>query len=107
MSVQDKLIVQCDELAEQNDSPLKELSSALAQMNETRKSSSEKRLTPKMQELKKQELIQRERKFKSAYEKWKTQVKDVQSKLKQECSERDLCDMMDGVEKQELELKEL
>ncbi|KAL0147688.1 hypothetical protein M9458_056997 [Cirrhinus mrigala] len=60
-----------------------------------------------MQELKEQELAQKERKFKSAYENWKINVRDVRSKLKHECSESDLCDMMDGVEKQEFDLKEL
>lgn len=60
-----------------------------------------------MQELKAQELVQRERKFKSAYENWKIHVRDVRLKLKHECSESDLCDMMDGVEKKESELKDL
>ncbi len=60
-----------------------------------------------MLELKEQESAQRKRKFKVAYEKWKTQVRDVHTKLKQECSESDLYDMMDAIEKLESELKEL
>lgn len=73
----------------------------------TRKSSRERRLTPKMLELKQQESAQKERKFRSVYDKWKTQAKEVRSKLKSECSESDLYNMMDAVEKLETEMKEL
>ncbi|XP_067301419.1 uncharacterized protein [Pseudorasbora parva] len=96
----------CTTCTEKSEARLKELNSVLLKTNETRKSSRDKRLTPKMQELKEQELAKKERKFKSTYENWKIYVKDVRSKLKHECSESDLCDMMDGLEKQELELKE-
>lgn len=97
----------CTTCTEKSEARLKELNSALLKTNEIRKSSRDKRLTPKMQELKAQELVQRERKFKSAYENWKIHVRDVRLKLKHECSESDLCDMMDGVEKKESELKDL
>ncbi|KAL0154219.1 hypothetical protein M9458_050473 [Cirrhinus mrigala] len=97
----------CTTCTEKSEARLKELNFASLKTNEIRKSSREKRLTPKMQELKEQELAQKERKFKSAYENWKIHVRDVRSKLKHECSESDLCDMMDGVEKQEFDLKEL
>lgn len=60
-----------------------------------------------MLELKEQESAQREKKFKLAYEKWKTVAKEVRAKLRRECSEIDLHDMMDAVEKLESELKEL
>uniref|UniRef100_A0A8C1XQM0 Gypsy retrotransposon integrase-like protein 1 n=1 Tax=Cyprinus carpio TaxID=7962 RepID=A0A8C1XQM0_CYPCA len=97
----------CTTCTEKSEARLKELNSALLKTNEIRKSSHDKHLTPKMQELKAQELVQRERKFKSAYENWKIHVRDVRLKLKHECSESDLCDMMDGVEKKESELKDL
>ena len=45
-----------------------------------RKSSCERRLTPKMQELKEQELISREKKFKATYEKWKNNVRDIRTR---------------------------
>lgn len=99
--------VSCASCTEKSEARLKELNSVLLETNEIRKSSRDKRLTPKMQELKEQELTQKEKKFKSAYEKWKFQVRDVRLKLKHECSESDLCDMMDEVERQEFELKEL
>lgn len=72
-----------------------------------RKSSRERRLTPKMQELKEQKLIQMEKKFKATYEKWKSNVKDIHTRLKQVCSEGDMCNMMDGAERLESELKEI
>jgi len=99
--------VSCASCTEKSEARRKELNSVLLETTEIRKSSRDKRLTPKMQELKEQELIQKERKFKSVYEKWKSQARDVRSKLKRECSEKDLCDMMDEVERQEFELKEL
>lgn len=97
----------CTTCTEKSEARFKELNSDLLKTNEIRKSSREKRLTSKMQELKEQELAQKERKFKSAYENWKIQVRDVRSRLKHECSESDLYDMMDGIEKQEFDLKEL
>ena len=75
--------------------------------DKTRKSSRERRLTPKMLELKQQELAKTERKFRSAYDKWKTEVREIRSKLKCECSDNDLYNMMDAVEKLETEMKEL
>ncbi len=82
---------------------LKELNS---NASKTRQSSRERHLTPKMQELKEQELSQKE-KFKSVYEKWKIQVRDGRTTLKHECSESELYDMMDVVEKLDSELKDL
>lgn len=64
----------------------------------TRKPSREKLLTPKMQELKDQE-------FKATYEKWKSNVRDIRTWLKQACSECDMYDMMDEVERLDSELK--
>lgn len=87
---------------------LKEPSSAATQLDdEPRKSSRDRRPTHKMIELIEQESIQKERKFNSVYEKWKTQVKNARTNLKQACSESDLYDMMDVVEELESELKEL
>ncbi|KAL6473874.1 hypothetical protein MHYP_G00174350 [Metynnis hypsauchen] len=60
-----------------------------------------------MQELKEQELIQKENKFKATYEKWKIYVRGVRTRLKQECSEGDMYDMMDEAEKLNLEVKDL
>ncbi|XP_026136037.1 uncharacterized protein LOC113113774 [Carassius auratus] len=97
----------CTTCTEKSEARLKELNSTLLNTNEIRKSSRDKHLTPKMQELKAQELVQRESKFISAYNSWKIHVREVRLKLKQECSESDLCDMMDGVEKKESELKGL
>ncbi|XP_052388504.1 uncharacterized protein LOC127934956 [Carassius gibelio] len=97
----------CTTCTEKSEARLKELNSTLLKTNEIRKSSRDKHLTPKMQELKAQELVQRESKFISAYNSWKIHVREVRLKLKQECSESDLCDMMDGVEKKESELKGL
>ena len=97
----------CTSCTERSEERQRELNSALPKINETRKSVRDKRLTSKMQELKEQELAQRERKFKSAYEKWKTHVRDVRSRLKHKCSEAELYDMMDTVEKQESVLKEI
>lgn len=93
---------------EKSKTMLKEPISAAAQLDdEPRKSSRDRRPTRKMIELKEQESIQRERKFNSVYEKWKTQVKNARTRLKQACSESDLYDMMDVIEKLESELKEL
>ena len=64
-----------------------------------RKSSHERRLTPKMQELKEQEIIQKEKKFKATYENWRNNVRDIRTRLKQDCSESDMYDMMDEAEK--------
>ncbi|KAL7835411.1 hypothetical protein SRHO_G00277580 [Serrasalmus rhombeus] len=56
-----------------------------------------------MQELKEQELIQKE-KFKAIYEKWKIYVRGLRTRLKQECSEGDMYDMMDEAEKLNFEV---
>lgn len=97
----------CTTCTEKSEARFKELNSGSSAVNEVRKSSRDKRLTPKMQELKAQELIQKEKKFKTAYESWKVYVRDVRFKLKHECPESDLYDMMDGVEKKESDMKGL
>ncbi|XP_030604506.1 uncharacterized protein LOC115793597 [Archocentrus centrarchus] len=74
---------------------------------EIRKSSRERHFTPKMQELKEQELVQKERKFQSVYDKWKIKVRNIRTRLKEECPEKDLYSMMDDVELFDSELKEL
>lgn len=74
---------------------------------DVRKSSRIKHLTPKMQELKEQEYAQSEKKFSSAYGKWRILVKEIRTNLKQECSETAICSMMDDLEKLESELKDL
>ncbi|KAG7496410.1 hypothetical protein JOB18_018512 [Solea senegalensis] len=73
---------------------------------EPRKSSRDRRLTPKMLELKQQEASQRESKFVILYDKWKGQIKDTRSSLKDECSDKDLCHMMDAVEELETQVKD-
>ncbi|CAI5682991.1 unnamed protein product [Oreochromis niloticus] len=72
---------------------------------EPRKSSRERKLTPKMLELKQQEFSQKESKFIKLYESWKEQVKATRSKLKEECSDQELADMMDTVEGLESQVK--
>lgn len=49
---------------------------------DTRKSSRERKLTPKMQELKQQETSQKENKFATLYDTWKEKVKATSSSLK-------------------------
>lgn len=51
-----------------------------------------------MLELKQQEASQRESKFTTLFEKRKEQVKTSRTKLRVECSDEDLGDMMDAVE---------
>lgn len=74
---------------------------------EPRKSSRERKLTPKMQGLKQQETSQKENKFATLYDKWKEKIKAARSSLKNECTDNDLCCMMDAVEKLEAQLKEV
>lgn len=73
---------------------------------ETRKSARERHLTPTMLELRQQEASQRESKFTTLYGKWKEQVKTSRTKLKVECSDEDLGDMMDAVEGLETQVKD-
>ncbi|XP_051939800.1 uncharacterized protein LOC127612976 [Hippocampus zosterae] len=72
-----------------------------------RKSSRLRHLTPKMQELKEKEFIQKEGKLNVTYDKWKSLVRETRRKLKQWCPEQDMYDMMDEVEKLEGEIKEI
>ncbi|XP_060759736.1 uncharacterized protein LOC132870171 [Neoarius graeffei] len=72
-----------------------------------RTSSREKKLTPKMLELKQKEVSQKENKFITKYECWKEKVRDIRSELKDECSDKDLCDMMDIVEELETQVRDL
>lgn len=73
---------------------------------EIRKSSRERHFTPKMQEIKDQELIQNEKRFQSLYDKWKIKVRDTRTRLKDACPEEDLYNMMDDVEMLDSNLKE-
>ncbi|XP_041434751.1 uncharacterized protein LOC121399034 [Xenopus laevis] len=75
------------------------------QRSQLRQSSHERRPTPKMLEYMQQEAAQRERKFNQMYIKWKTHTNEVRMKLKQECAEDELSNMMDAVEKHELDMK--
>lgn len=97
----------CTSCTEKSETKMKELSAAVVQTSETRRSSRDKRLTLKMQELKDQEFGQKEKRFKSAYEKWKVKVREVRSELKSLCSEETLFELMDTVEKGQAELREL
>lgn len=76
---------------------------------EPRKSSRERKLTPKMvqlmSELKQQETSQKEKKFIMLYDKWKEQIRATRSSLKNECFDKDLCCMMDDVEGLEAQVK--
>ncbi|XP_072911521.1 uncharacterized protein [Hemitrygon akajei] len=72
-----------------------EPTSATSRRVEPRKSSRERKLTPKMLELKQQEASQRESKFIKLNESWKEQVRATPTKLKGECSEQDLGGMME------------
>ncbi len=58
-----------------------------------------------MQELKQQEVFQKESKFIKLYESWKEEVKATRTKLKGECSDQDLSDLMDSVEGMESQVK--
>lgn len=88
--------------------PKENVKHAVTDQSETeiRKSSRERHFTPKMQELKEQELAQNERKFQSLYDKWKIKVRDARTRLKEACPEKDLYSMMDDVEMLDSDLKE-
>ncbi|KAL6479864.1 hypothetical protein MHYP_G00108970 [Metynnis hypsauchen] len=74
---------------------------------EPRKSSRERKFTPKMLELKQQEASQRESKFILLYEQWKEQVRVTRAKLKNECCDQDLGNMMDAVEGLETKVRDV
>lgn len=95
-----------DVMSEVQDAGDLEEGKSVVSETKTRKSSRERRLTPKMQELKDQELTQKEKRFKATYEKWKSNIRDIHTRLKQVCSESDMYNMMDEAEKLESELKE-
>lgn len=80
---------------------------AVSKLGETRKSSRERQLTAKMKELKDQELSQREKRFSLTYGRWKTEARSIREKLKNECSEKELQDMMDTIEELESNMKRL
>lgn len=84
-----------------------ETTSTSSRKDEPRKSSRERKLTPKMLELKHQEISQRENKFIKLYESWKEQVRATRIKLKDQCSDHDLSDMMDTVEGLETQVKDV
>ena len=79
---------------------------AIAVGPEQRKSSRERKFTPKMLELKQQEICQNESKFIKLYECWKKEVRNTRDKLKNECTENELADMMDAVEGLETQVKD-
>ncbi|KAK7882990.1 hypothetical protein WMY93_029164 [Mugilogobius chulae] len=60
-----------------------------------------------MLELKEQELAKKEKKFIAVYEKWKLRIRDIRTTLKEECAEKELCNMMDEAEALETELTQL
>ncbi|XP_034150370.1 uncharacterized protein LOC114839868 [Esox lucius] len=78
---------------------------SISRRDESRKSSRERKLTPKMQELKQQDISLKESKFFKLYESWKEQVRITRTKLKDECSDQDLGDMMETVEGLETQVK--
>lgn len=84
-----------------------ESTSVTSKKKEPRKSSRDRKLTPKMLELKQQEISQKENKFIKLYGSWKERVKTTRTKLKDECSDKDLCDMLDAVEELEMQIREL
>ncbi|KAK0142369.1 hypothetical protein N1851_019890 [Merluccius polli] len=83
-----------------------EPTSATSQPVELRKSSRERTFTPKMLELKQQDVSKKESKFTSLYGEWKEQVKAVRTNLKNELSDDDLVEMMDTVEGLESQVKD-
>lgn len=96
----------CTSCTDKPEAQMNGLSAAAAQTSKT-VPSDDKRLTPMLQEVKEQDLSQKENKFKSAYEEWKAEVRVVRAQLKTQCNERTLIEMMDAVEKQEVELRKL
>ncbi|KAL6461982.1 hypothetical protein MHYP_G00301270 [Metynnis hypsauchen] len=60
-----------------------------------------------MLELKQQEASQRESKFILLYEQWKEQVRVTRAKLKNECCDQDLGNMMDAVEGLETQVRDV
>lgn len=52
------------------------------------------------------EASHKESKFIKTYERWKEQVKTTCTKLKEECSDQDLCSMMDAVEYLKTQVKD-
>lgn len=81
-----------------------EPNASISRRDEPRKSSPEKKLTTKMQELKPQEVSQKESKFIKLYKLWQEQPRTTRTKLKDECLDQDLCDMVDSVEGLETEV---
>eukprot|EP00079_Xenopus_tropicalis_P036905 XP_017950676.1 PREDICTED: uncharacterized protein LOC101733728 [Xenopus tropicalis] len=90
---------------EKLEAELRESQAVSEQISQLRQSSRERRPTPKMLEYMQQEAAHRERKFNQMYIKWKTHTNEVRMKLKQECTEDELSNMMDAVEKHELDMK--
>ncbi|XP_068136058.1 uncharacterized protein [Hyperolius riggenbachi] len=84
---------------------LRESQAVSEQIGQLRQSSRERRPTPKMLDYMQQEAAQRERKFNQMYIKWKTHTNEVGMKLKLECAEDELSNMMDAIQKHELDMK--
>lgn len=85
---------------------MKEHISAASNMVEPMKSLRERKLTPKMLELKQNEVSQRENKFIMLYESVKNQIRVIRTSLKDERSDKDLCNMMDAVEELETQVRD-
>ncbi|XP_029967095.1 uncharacterized protein LOC115402712 [Salarias fasciatus] len=73
---------------------------------EVRRSDRERNLTEKMLELKRDDIMSKERSFMSTYLHFKAEVQLTRSKLKGECSKLELGDMIQRVEKCESDLKQ-
>ncbi|XP_067380798.1 uncharacterized protein [Channa argus] len=92
---------------ETHQTAMRETTSASSRTVEPRKSSRERKLTPKMMELKQQEISQMESKFIKLYESWKEQVRTTRIRLKDECSDHELGNMMDAVEDLETQVRDV
>ncbi|XP_023806193.1 uncharacterized protein LOC105356638 [Oryzias latipes] len=72
---------------------------------QVRRSEREKRLTERMFELKKDELIKREKSFLSTYMQFKAEVQLTRSKLKVQCSKSELVERIRSIEQSECDVK--
>ena len=102
----ESLIDEINTKIEINRTAQEEFTAATIEKEKTRTSARERKLTPKMLELKQQEASKKESKFSTLYGKWKEQVRATRAKLKEECSDNDLSIMMDVVEGLEMQMKD-
>ncbi|XP_048846374.1 uncharacterized protein LOC125717469 [Brienomyrus brachyistius] len=82
------------------------LKSSSQNEQEVRRSEREKRPTEKMLELRKADIIKRERRFMFIYVNFKAEAQLIRTKLKQECSKVELSDMIVPIENYESRLKQ-